>query len=477
MLGNTEEASGSEPGPLGPNYFGGQKRIFFSYLRNEIKTRPEEDRTFRLSQRPSKKTKMQPQYVPQYMPQQVAQVPQVQVQQAAPAVAKKPEEPGKARGSRKPWDANRYEITMKALASSAKAIGNSFTHPAQPAQVPKHAPDTSEWNSIATRLMATVPEYSKLLDDRKSVGQVKKAHNGGLEQHVYLTREMTNFLNTCGILTGLITVRDPQGIAVPDHTKPMLNVQGAPILDEKGQPTFHPLRQAAQYSFPVDVAAGGLGITTRAILTSVFSAYTEKRQLKHPQQRRYNMRDADLARFFTDQIMEAVRSAPPKAPKKRKEGAKPKKETGPKIAILQRNNQEIPHFSFDAIPSLTNYYILPVIPRQVTAEQKAQVDDIRKFLHEETEGRKANKKASDAAERDAKKAQKLQNAVVPTTVPTLTLQQPIMAAVGGGPGLQGYVPQAVPSYVAQPGQVQQLAGNTPQGFAVTPGVTFVPAHN
>jgi hypothetical protein len=420
---------------------------------------------------------MQPQYYPQYAPQQMAQVPQVQIQQAAPVVEKKVDEPGKARGSRKPWDDDRYEITMKALASSARAIGSSFTHPAQPAQVPKHAPDTSEYNSIATRLMATVPEYRKLLDSRKSVGQVKKAHNGGLEQHVYLTREMTTFLNTCGVLHGFISVRDAEGKVVPDRNRPIVDAKGAPVLDATGQPTYEPVRQAVQYSFPVDVQAGGLGITTRAILTSVFSAYTEMRRLKHPQQRRYNMRDADLARFFTDQIMEAVRSAPPKAPKKKKEGAKPKKESGPKIAVLQRDNQDIPHFSFDAIPSLTNYYILPVIPRHVTDDQKLQVDAIRKFLKEATEGRKADKKKSDVAERDAKKAQKLQNSVVPTTVPTLTLQQPIMAAPGAAQGLQGYVPQAVPSFVAQPGQVQQMAGNTPQGFAPTPGVTFTPAHN
>jgi hypothetical protein len=57
------------------------------------------------------------------------------------------------------------------------------------------------------------------------------------------------------------------------------------------------------------------------------------------------------------------------------------------------------------------------------------------------------------------------------------LQHPIMAAPGVAQGLQGYVPQAVPSFVAQPGQVQQMAGNTPQGFAPTPGVTFTPAHN
>lgn len=373
----------------------------------------------------------QPQYQQQGQPQPMQ--PPVYQQPAAPP-SPLDELPAKARGSRKPVDATRYEHIIKALSACAKAIGGSFTHPATPAAVPNCAPDISEWNSISARLLATIPEYAKLLDDRKTVNKAEKTHNGGLEQHVYLTREMTAFLNTSGVL--------------------------------------------GPNAFPVDARAGGMGIATRAILTSVFSKLTEDRGLKHPEARKYNMRDAALAQFFTDQIMEAVRTAPPKAPKKKKtepEAGKPAKKPRaqmPKIAVLQRDGQAVPHFSFDAIPSLTNFYILSIAPRKVTDEQKAQVAAIRSYLHIETEARKARKKATEVAEREAKKQMKVQNSIVPTQVPTLTMN-PNFNAPAGAVGLQAFVPQPTQAYIPQQ-QYQQQVGNTPIGFAPAAGVSFVP---
>jgi hypothetical protein len=327
---------------------------------------------------------------PQQMYQQV-QVPQaVQLppQQAALAPAKK------ARSSRKPWTPERWEELMKTAAHCAKLIGTSYTKPADPASVPKHAPDSGEWNGIAHRLLATVPVYKDLFENRKKVNHAEKTRNGGLDQNVYVTRNMTEFLNASGIL--------------------------------------------GPHKIPVDVAAGNLGIATRALLTSSIVAYVEARGLKHPVSKKYIAPDQYLS------LMMGLKTAKPKVEKKKKEDAKPKKPS-PKVQVLERDGQQIAHFSFDAIPTISGFFILDLAPRNVTEQQKQQIAAIRIFLHELTEVRKATRKDQAKAVREATKAQKIQNSIVPTQVAILNFN----------PGV--IVPQQLPT-----GQPQQQVQNVNQ---------------
>lgn len=326
---------------------------------------------------------------PQYQQQVVQQV------QVAQVVA-----PKKARSSRKPWTPERWEELMKSMAHSAKLVGQSYTKPNDPASVPKHAPDAGEWNSVANRLLATVPVYKDLFEKRKKVNHTEKTRNGGLDQYVYITRNFTEFLNSSGIL--------------------------------------------GNYKIPIDVEAGGLGYGTRAVITSSIVKYAEERGLKHPVSKKYIAPDQYLGLMMGPHGMEYLKTAKPKVVKKIKEGAKPKKHS-PKVQVLERDGQQVAHFSFDAIPTISGFFILDLAPRNVTDDVKAQVQAIREFLHASTEVRKEGRKTQAKAVREATKAQKIQNSIVPTQVAILNFN----------PGV--IVPQQLPGAVpAQQGQAGVL---------------------
>src|ERR1019366_5970117 len=158
--------------------------------------------------------------------------------------------PKKARGSRKPWTPERFETLVKAVAASIKALGQSFVRPLLPAQVPKDAPETGEWNGTANELLAFIPVYKDLYENRKVTASGRKGHNGGLEQHIYLFPPMTQFLNQCGIL--------------------------------------------GPHKLPIDAVSGGLGVCTRALFTSAMVAYVEQNNLKHPTEKKYICPDQNL---------------------------------------------------------------------------------------------------------------------------------------------------------------------------------------
>lgn len=286
-----------------------------------------------------------------------------------------PEAPKKMRSSRKPWSPERYETLAKSMAASAKAIGLSFVKPANPHDVPRDAPVDAEWNKVSSLILATIPTYHTLYDERKKLGSSEKSHNGGLDQFVYIRKEIVAFLNSSGVLK--------------DH------------------------------KFPVDPQSG-LGIATRALLTSTLVGYAEAHGLKHPEDKKYIMRDAALATLITDKMLEELKVAQPKTIKKRKEGA-PVKTKSPKVKMLDRNGQSVPHFSFDGIPILSGYFILDLAPRAITDAQKASIAATRAFLSVLTETRKEARKTTDKADREAKKANQIKSSIVPTSVMTLTI--------------------------------------------------------
>lgn len=288
-----------------------------------------------------------------------------------------PEPPAKIRASRKPWTPERYEYFCKHLASGVKQIGSSYSNPKNPSAVPKDAPDQTEWNRVSNTILATVPVYRDLYESRKKLNPTEKGHNGGLDQHVYINKEIVAFLNSSGVL--------------------------------------------GPHKFPVDPQSG-LGIATRALFTSTLVAYAEAHGLKHPEFKKYIMRDAALSALITDQMLEALKVAQPKTVKKRKEGA-PVKEKSPKVVMLERNGHEVPHFSFDGIPILSGYFILDLAPRSVTNAQKEAIAGTRAFLAGLTETRKEGRKAVAKADREAKKANQIKTAIVPTQVMTLNAAQ------------------------------------------------------
>lgn len=342
------------------------------------------------------------------------------------------EPPKKARGSSKPWTPDRFEVVMKALASSAKAIGNSYVHPLAPQQVPKDAPDSGEWNGKAHSLLAFVPRYKELFDERKKVNQTETKRNGGLDQHVYLTKEIVAFFNNAGILGP---------VRYPDE-----------VFDEAGNKTTV-MKHLPGCTFPIDAEAGGVGIATRAILTSAFVAYVESHHLKHAEEKKYIMRDPALQALIGEANFEALKTMKPKTIKKPKPGAKPKT-PAPRIKLLERDGQQIQHFSFDAIPAVSGFFILPLVPRHVTPEQKSEVAAVRAHLSALTKVRKEARKVTDKADRDAKRAEKLQKTIVPTQVMTLQLNPNYsVPPIAGQEGLQNFVPAPTAA-----------AGGPPAGF-------------
>jgi len=308
--------------------------------------------------------------------------------------------PSKIRGSRKPWTPERYEILVKAIANSIKAMGSSFVRPALPANVPKDAPESGEWHGLSNDILALIPRYKDLYEKRKAAPGGKKGHNGGLEQHIYLSQAMTLFFNRSGVL--------------------------------------------GNNQLPIDQIAGGLGICTRALFTSAMVAYAEQHNLKHPTEKKYIMPDQALQLLITPQGFEALKTSKPKVEKKRKEGAKPKK-NNPKVLILERDGQQVLHFSFDAIPTICNLFIVPLPPRAIDATHKEQLAAVRAFLHNLTEGRKTVRAAATKAARANKKQEKLQSSIVPTQVLSLN--------AGGGGGA------AIPIAAFNPGfQIPQQQG-------------------
>lgn len=376
------------------------------------------------------------------------------------AIAAPIEAPKKARGTRKPWDPVRMERLLKAHAQTAKIIGQSYVHPKLPNEVPAEAPDSGEWNHVSKTILSWVPQYAELYDDRKKVNSNKKAHNGGLEQHVYLRRDVVNFLNGAGLLTGPLVLRDEKG---------------EPRLDAAGQP----ITQHVSYQFPTIPEAGGIGIVTRALLTSALVAYVETRGLKHPVEKKYIARDAALQALIGEENFKALATMKPKNAKKKKESAKPKVEK-PRIKVLERNGQPVEHLSFDTIPALSTFFILDLSPLAISDEHRAKIAEIRNFLKGLTESRKGARAASAKKDREDKKREKVHESIVPTQIFTLSpnpnFQFPVQPAAGGQPNFQNFVPavQQQPAFGGGGFQQQQPGGPTaPTGFVPVPGVTFV----
>lgn len=299
--------------------------------------------------------------------------------------------PKKARASRKPWTPERFKLVAEALAGTAKSLGNSFNKPDNPNQVPKDAPDNGEWNGIASDILLFIPRYKNLYEERKKGPGGKKGHNGGLEQHIYLTAAMTQFLNSCGVL--------------------------------------------GQHKLPVDHASGGLGICTRALFTSAMVSYVEAHKLKHDVEKKYIAPDQYLTALIGVQGFEYLKTAKPKQPKKPKEGAKPKKHS-PKIQILERNGQQVLHFSFDAIPTICTLFVVD-LPPNPTPEHKAQLDGIRQYLKSLTAIRTDARNEATKAERATKKQQKTTQSIVPTQIMTMNLAPGVQV-----PQLNQFQPQA-----------------------------------
>lgn len=311
-----------------------------------------------------------------------------------PAAIAPVEAPKKKRGSRKAWTKERFDLLCKALANNAKLFGASYTHALQPANVPRDAPDSGEWNGIAARIMNLVPEYAKLLEEKAELNKTEKSHNGGLDKFVYVNAKMTAFINQTGVL--------------------------------------------GPHKIPVDEAAGGLGIIARTAMTSVLVTYSEEHGLKHPEEKKYIRRDAALMTILSDADLEAIKIAKPKTEKKKKA----KKATNrvqkeyPKTKRLIVNGQEEEHFNFDVIPSIVGRHILPIAPRHVTDAQRDQVQMVRQYLTSRTEARGKARKEVQESKKKAKQVQDIQKSVVPTQVMMLSVNpnyQP-PAAVGGLPG-------------------------------------------
>lgn len=372
------------------------------------------------------------------------------------AIAAPIEVPKKARGTRKPWDPVRMERLLKSQAQTAKIIGQSYVHPKSPNEVPSEAPDSGEWNHVSKTILSWVPQYTELFDERKKVNSSKKAHNGGLEQHVYLRRDVVNFLNSAGLLSGPMVLR---------------NEKGEPLLDATGQPVV----KHVNYQFPTLPEAGGIGIVTRALLTSALVAYVETRGLKHPVEKKYIARDTALQQLIGEENFKMLATMKPKNAKKKKEGAKPKVEK-PRIKTLERNGQQIEHLSFDTIPALSTFFILDLTPLSIKEEHRQQIAEIRIYLKGLTETRKKTRADGAKKERDEKKREKVHESIVPTQIFTLSanpnFQFPAQPAVApnGQPNFNSFVPPVQQQQVYQ----QQLPTGpvAPPGYQPSLGVTF-----
>lgn len=343
--------------------------------------------------------------------------------------------PARARGSRRPWTAERFEQLAKALAQTAKAIGASYVRAHRPESVPKDAPDSSEYNHLAGQILSWPAIYKDLFEKRKKINATTKKHNGGLEQYVYLRKETVEFINSCGILDEYCV---QETLVTDDKGKEKL-VRGAAIIDPAtGQ------QKIIRHRFPVLAEAGGIGLINRALLTSTLVAYSDRQGLKHPQEKKYIALDGNLRNLIGDDNFKLLDTMVPKNPKKKKtakkaEPAKPKKDQ-PRTKILDRDGQPIAHFNFDAIPSLSSFLFLDLDPINVTDAQKAQVADVRTYLKKLTAGRVEGRKVSSQKERAAKTAQKARESIVPLTVFSLSINANAgqTAAPQPGSGFAGF---------------------------------------
>lgn len=314
---------------------------------------------------------------------------------APPAEAKK-----KKRGSRKAWELAPFEKLMKSLANSAKLIGASYTHAAKPADVPRDAPDFGEWKGIAARLLATIPDYANLRTEKSKLGKSEKTHNGGLDQFVYLDKRITAYINNSGIL--------------------------------------------GQYRIPVDQLSGGLGVATRTNVTSILVSIIERDGLKHPDERKFIMRNEALRQIVTDADMETLKTLKPKTVKKKKEvkeSSKARKEQ-PKIKAILRDGAEVLHFNFDVIPAIAGMHILPLVPRHVSDVQKTQIAEVRAYLSTLTAQRGVARKEDAALKKKNKQTQDIQRNIVPTQVMMLNMNPGFAAPVV--PGVAGFAAAPVP---------------------------------
>lgn len=359
----------------------------------------------------------------------LAQPQQAQQQLAAPV---------KLRGSRKPWDAARFETLCRALAHTAKLIGQSYVRPLASDRIPKDAPDSSEWNHCSNFILSWPALYKDLLEKRKKINSTTKKHNGGLEQFVYLRKETVEFINNSGVLDEYCV---QETIVVDEKGKEKL-VRGAPIMDPAtGQ------QKVIKHRFPVLAEYGGIGLINRALLTSTLVALSDRRGLKHPVEKKYIAMDADLMGLVGVENFKLLDTMQPKNPKKKKavkkEPTKPKKDQ-PRTKFLLRegSSEPIPHFNFDAIPSLSSFLFLDLDPIGVTEGQKAQVADVRTYLKKLTAGRVEGRKVSSKKEREAKTAQKVRDSVVPLQVFSLSLNANAVQPVGQpGAGFGAFAPQ------------------------------------
>jgi len=294
----------------------------------------------------------------------------------------------KIASGRKCWTPERFEILVRAIAQSVRALGASFARPAHPEQLARDSCDANEYGCVANDLLALVPRYRDLLARRKTATTGgNKGHNGGLQQHIYLTKAMTDFLNASGVL--------------------------------------------GNNRLPVDVVSGGLGVCTRALFTSALVAYVESHGLKHPTEKKYIARDQYLQVLIGEVNFEYLKTAKPKNVKKPKEGAKPRKPSE-KVRMLERDGQQVLHFSFDSIPTICGFFIVNLPPRAITPEQATQLEGVREHLKGLTVTRKANRTVEEKAARALKKQEKVQQTIVPTQMLTLN---------AGAPQLGGALPQ------------------------------------
>lgn len=341
--------------------------------------------------------------------------------------------PTRCRGSRRPWDAARFEQLAKALAQTAKAIGASYVRAHSPEKVPKDAPDSSEYNHLAGQILSWPAIYKDLFEKRKKINATTKKHNGGLEQFVYLRRETVEFINNCGILDEYCV---QETLVTDDKGKEKL-VRGAAIIDPAtGQ------QKIVRHRFPVLVDAGNIGLINRALLTSTLVAYSDRQGLKHPQEKKYIALDGNLSNLIGAENFKLLDTMVPKNPKKKKAAkkdtpAKPKKDQ-PRTKILDRDGQPIAHFNFDAIPALSSFLFLDLDPINVTEAQKVQVADVRTYLKKLTAGRVEGRKVSSQKERAAKTAQKVRESITPTQVFSLTLNAPAPTGVVPGAGFGAF---------------------------------------
>lgn len=362
----------------------------------------------------------------------------------------------KIRGTKKPWNPEDVKKMLVAMADTSKRIGHSFTSPKSPEQVPADAPDGNEWSHLGKQFLALAPIYNELFEKRSKLKSTVKGHNGGLEQPIYLRRDVVNWINSTGILNKTIPVDT-------------LDAEGKVISTEMR--TFN-LR------IPTVAEYGGIGVTTRALLTSMIVALAEERGLKHPQEKKYIALDPQIMALIGEANFKILEASKPKEKKKKavdpNKPVKPKKDQ-PRVKSLDRNGQQIPHFSFDAIPAVCSFLLIHLTPIEVTPDQRQSIAELRAYLKHLTAGRTKIRKEVAKKDREAKKASKVQESIVPTHVVTLTLnpqfQLAAQPAQPGAQGFQGFVPAPTQPVPFQPAQPVQNA--TPGGFVPVPGVSFV----